>query len=62
VLVMSARPGRIKDLIDIAGIFSRPRDVATVKSDPRYGELFAHIWRELRNENLGGAGVVEEAA
>jgi NitT/TauT family transport system ATP-binding protein len=62
VLVMSARPGRIKDLIDIAGIFTRPRDVATVKSNPRYGELFAHIWSELRNENIAGTSQVEQAA
>ena len=62
VLVMSARPGRVKDLIDIASIFNRPRDVAAVKSNPRYGELFAHIWRELRNENIAGASPVERAA
>ena len=50
VLVMSARPGRVKDLIDISRMFPRPRDVAAVKSNPCYGELFGRIWRELRSE------------
>jgi NitT/TauT family transport system ATP-binding protein len=63
VLVMSARPGRVKELIDITGIFGRPRDVAIVKSNPRYGELFARIWGELRNEVLAvGASSIEQAA
>ena len=55
ILVMSARPGRVKDLIDVACIFPRPRDISTVKSSPRYGELFARIWGELRNEVLASA-------
>jgi NitT/TauT family transport system ATP-binding protein len=50
ILVMSARPGRIKDLIDIRGKIPRPRDIAAVKSSPHYGELFARIWAELRSE------------
>jgi len=63
VLVMSARPGRVKDLIDIAGIFSRPRDVAAVKSNPHYGELFTRIWGELRGEaRAPDVDTVEQAA
>jgi NitT/TauT family transport system ATP-binding protein len=50
VLVMSARPGRVKEIIDITGIFPRPRDVAAVKSSPKYGELFGKIWAQLRDE------------
>jgi NitT/TauT family transport system ATP-binding protein len=55
VLVMSARPGRVKDLIDIAGAFPRPRDIAKVKSSSRYGELFSRIWGELRDEVIASA-------
>jgi NitT/TauT family transport system ATP-binding protein len=47
IAVMSARPGRIKEMIDVP--FARPRDVAAVRADPRFAELRAHIWDELRN-------------
>jgi NitT/TauT family transport system ATP-binding protein len=62
VLVMSARPGRVKELVNIAGIFNRPRDVAVVKTSPHYGELFARIWGELRNEVSSTATGIEQAA
>ncbi|HEY5378913.1 MAG TPA: ABC transporter ATP-binding protein [Pseudolabrys sp.] len=47
VAVMSARPGRIKEIIDMP--FARPRDVEEVRADPRFTELRAHIWRQLHN-------------
>jgi NitT/TauT family transport system ATP-binding protein len=50
ILVMSARPGRIKDIIDVGAVFGRPRDVETVKSSAQYGELFGRIWGLLRDE------------
>jgi NitT/TauT family transport system ATP-binding protein len=50
ILVMSARPGRIKDIIEIGPIFPRPRHVQNVKSSPRFGELFGHVWELLRDE------------
>jgi NitT/TauT family transport system ATP-binding protein len=53
VLVMSARPGRIKDIIDVAGVFGRPRQVEAVKSSPQYGELFGRVWGQLREEVVG---------
>jgi NitT/TauT family transport system ATP-binding protein len=55
ILVMSARPGRVKDLIDVSKVFPRPRDVAAVKSSPLYGELFGRIWAQLRDEVLAAA-------
>jgi NitT/TauT family transport system ATP-binding protein len=59
---MSARPGRVKDLIDVASMFPHPRDVAAVKSSPRYGELFGRIWGQLRDEVLAAAKEQEQAA
>jgi NitT/TauT family transport system ATP-binding protein len=45
VAVMTARPGRIKEVIDMP--FGRPRDPEAVRADPRFAELRAHIWRQL---------------
>ena len=50
ILVMSARPGRIKDIIDVGAVFGRPRQVDSVKSSPHYGELFGRVWGLLRDE------------
>jgi NitT/TauT family transport system ATP-binding protein len=53
VVVMSARPGRITDLIDID--LPRPRDVET-REQPRYFELVTEVREALRR---GGADQVE---
>jgi NitT/TauT family transport system ATP-binding protein len=58
VLVMSARPGRVKEIIDIGGAFPRPRHVAAVKSSSKYGEVFGKIWEQLRDEVGAGATVL----
>ena len=50
ILVMSARPGRIKDIIDVGAVFGRPRQVGEVRADPRFGQFFARIWEQLRDE------------
>ncbi len=50
ILVMSARPGRIKEIIDIGAVFGRPRQVEKVKASPQYGELFGRVWELLRDE------------
>lgn len=50
ILLMSARPGRIKDIIDVREVFGRPRVVEQVKSSPEYGELFGRVWSQLRSE------------
>jgi NitT/TauT family transport system ATP-binding protein len=50
ILIMSARPGRIKEIVDVGALFGRPRQVEAVKSSAQYGELFGHIWGELRHE------------
>jgi NitT/TauT family transport system ATP-binding protein len=53
IAVMSARPGRIKELLDMP--FGWPRDVDTVRADPRFAELRSHIWRQLRTAPPKGA-------
>jgi NitT/TauT family transport system ATP-binding protein len=50
ILVMSARPGRIKEIVDVSDVFGRPRQVEQVKSSPQYGELFGRVWTQLRDE------------
>ena len=45
VAVMSARPGRIKEVLDLP--FGWPRDADAVRTDPRFAELRLHIWRQL---------------
>jgi len=55
VLVMSARPGRVKDLVDVSSVFPRPREVAAVRSSARYGEMFARVWGQLRDEVIASA-------
>jgi NitT/TauT family transport system ATP-binding protein len=51
VAVISNRPGRIKDVVDID--LPRPRLDGSAKSDPRSAELREHIWSLLQNEALG---------
>jgi NitT/TauT family transport system ATP-binding protein len=46
VIVMSARPGRIKAIVPIT--FSRPRDAIALRGDPAFGAHVAHIWELLR--------------
>jgi NitT/TauT family transport system ATP-binding protein len=45
IAVMSARPGRIKEMLDVP--FGHPRDGNALRADPRFAEMRAHIWREL---------------
>jgi len=45
IAVMSARPGRIKEVLDVP--FGHPRDGNALRADLRFGEMRAHIWGEL---------------
>jgi NitT/TauT family transport system ATP-binding protein len=45
VAIMSARPGRIKEILDVP--FARPRDVDAMRADPRFAEMRTHIWHQL---------------
>src|ERR1700730_1885925 len=45
IAVMSARPGRLKEVLDVP--FGWPRSADAVRSDPRFAELRLHIWHQL---------------
>lgn len=51
VLVMSARPGQIKSMVDVD--IPRPRDEDVVTTD-RFNEISDQLWENLRDEALIG--------
>jgi len=53
VVVISFRPGRIKEVVDIN--LPRPRFEYDVKMLPEYSELREHIWRLVKDEALQSA-------
>lgn len=53
IAVMSARPARIKEILETP--FGWPRDVDAIRSHPRYAELREYIWNELRPTRVGAA-------
>lgn len=48
VVVLSARPGRIKEVFDVP--FARPRNAITLRETPEYSALFSRIWHSLGEE------------
>lgn len=48
VVVMSRHPGRIKEVIDVD--IPRPRQVARITEDERYGQLHQALWSQLRDD------------
>jgi ABC-type nitrate/sulfonate/bicarbonate transport system ATPase subunit len=46
VVVLSARPGQVKEIIPIT--FARPRDAVSIRGEPTFGEHVVHIWSLLR--------------
>jgi NitT/TauT family transport system ATP-binding protein len=49
VLVMTARPGRVKEIVPID--LPHPRDSSIIASD-RFGKLVAQVWGALREESI----------
>jgi NitT/TauT family transport system ATP-binding protein len=47
-VVMTAQPGRIKEMIDVP--FPRPRDLLTLAASAEFGKLKLDIWRVLEEE------------
>ena len=56
-VVMTAQPGRIKQIIDVP--FPHPRDLIALSASPEFGRLKLDIWRVLEDEVMrarGGGG------
>jgi NitT/TauT family transport system ATP-binding protein len=51
VVVVSNRPGRVKEIVDID--LPRSRFDEGVRRSARFGELREHIWRQLQTQALG---------
>ena len=47
-VVMTAQPGRIKEIIDVP--FPHPRDLLTLSASAEFGKLKLDIWRVLEDE------------
>jgi ABC-type nitrate/sulfonate/bicarbonate transport system ATPase subunit len=45
IVVMSARPGRIRSVFDVG--FGHDRDVFTLRETPEYADLYPRLWHEL---------------
>jgi NitT/TauT family transport system ATP-binding protein len=60
IAVMTARPGRIKEVLDMP--FGRPREVDAIRADPRFAELRLHIWRQLHSARPRHASAPREVA
>jgi NitT/TauT family transport system ATP-binding protein len=52
IVIMSARPGTIREIIDVP--FPRPRHLTDVRSDPQFADLFTTTWTTLRDEVESG--------
>ncbi len=51
IVVMSARPGHVREVIEVA--LPRPRDIEAARATDSYADLRTHIWNELRPEVAG---------
>lgn len=49
VIIMSARPGRIKEIVDVDIPYPRTQET---KLTQRFGEIKNHVWSEVYNEYL----------
>lgn len=48
VVLLTARPGRIDEIVEIGLPRPRPKEI---ESNPRFGEAVHHLWRRLRKAN-----------
>jgi NitT/TauT family transport system ATP-binding protein len=48
IVVLSARPGRIKEVFEVP--FARPRNAIALRETPEYSALFSRVWHSLGEE------------
>jgi len=48
ILLLSARPGRLKEDFEVA--LPRPRDAVALRETPAFARLFSHVWHSLGEE------------
>ena len=48
LLVMTARPGKVKRIIDVE--LGRPRDIIALREDRQFIKLYSEVWRLLADE------------
>jgi len=48
VVVMTARPGRIREVVKVN--LPRPRDIYTIHTDPKFREIYDKVWEHLADE------------
>jgi NitT/TauT family transport system ATP-binding protein len=58
VMIMTARPGRVKEVVAID--LPHPRDSSIIASD-RFGRLVARVWSALREESIKSFKQAEQA-
>jgi NitT/TauT family transport system ATP-binding protein len=48
VVVMTARPGRIREVVPVP--LPRPRDIFTIHTDPAFRAIYDRLWAHLASE------------
>jgi NitT/TauT family transport system ATP-binding protein len=59
IVVLTSRPGRIKEVIDVP--FGRPRSL-DVKRTPEFGAMFDRVWKLIEEEVLASIGTLKRPA